>query len=576
MIVYVNPTNDDAFRRLLEDLQGSGVFLRLTPDDACDAWLNVITPSSLKSMDWQVLREANRPIINVQLTSDDLPKDAPGTAVDLYSNYMTGYRDLIRQLHGIIVSQKTNPYQGLLPYGEVEARLFNGRTAFIKIVHEHMANGGRFLALVGASGSGKTSFIRAGLMARLRKDGDAWMPLAVTLGDDPIRQLAHRLQPLMNAKSDLVSRLYSNPAALGDVLAEISTGQGKLLLTLDSFENVFTRASLTDRVYFLDVLFDATNRGSGNYVVSLALRSDFEARILEYPKWNNLLQANTFVMPELTRDEIAEIVNAPAQEAGLVVDKALVKRMTDDAIHFNQAALLPALSFLLKGMVANGEMSVEAYEKSGSLGGVVGQYAENLYQGLTPIQQNAMRQILLQVIELTEDGKLVVRPVEQQRLTFSWASDTEIGNTLAALVSGGLLSSLIEPESGEIILQLSHESLPQMWQRYQEWLGENTESLRYGSHLERLAALWNAREYAEQALLRGSALDEAINWTQNADHLPSPLLQNYVAVSSEIRRNYDTQQKTRAVRQRGVNVALIVSFLAALLVMEDDPHFVSS
>jgi hypothetical protein len=567
MIVYINPTNDDLFRRLLEDLQGSGIFLRLTPDDACDAWLNVITPTTLKSMDWQRMREANRFVINVQLSPGDLPKDLPGTTVDLYSNYMTGYRDLIRQLHGVIVSQKADLYQGLLPYGEVEARFFNGRAAFIKVVHEHIANGGRFLALVGASGSGKTSFIRAALMARLRKDGDAWTPLSVTLGDDPIRQLAHRLQPLMSAKSDLVSRLYSNPAALGDVLAEISTGQGKLLLTLDSFENVFTRASLTDRVYFLDVLFDAISRDNGNCVVSLALRADFETRILEYPKWNQLLQANTFVMPELTRDEITEIVNAPAQESGLAIDKALVKRLTDDAMHFNQAALLPALSFLLKGMAGNGKMNVENYEKLGSLGGAVGQYAENLYQGLTPIQQNVARQILLQVIELTEDGKWVVRPIERKRLAFSWASDAEIEHAVAALVGGQLLSSSIEPESGEIILQLSHESLPQMWQRYQEWLGENTESLRYGSHLERLAALWNAREYAEQALLRGSALDEAINWTQNTDHLPSPLLQNYVDVSSEIRRNYEAQQKTRAVRQRGVSLALILSFLAALLVI---------
>jgi hypothetical protein len=88
MIVFVNPANDDLFRRLLEDLQGSGIFLRLTPDDACDAWLNVITPSTLKSMDWQRIRDANRPVIHVRLASGDLPKDVPGTVVDLFNNYV--------------------------------------------------------------------------------------------------------------------------------------------------------------------------------------------------------------------------------------------------------------------------------------------------------------------------------------------------------------------------------------------------------------------------------------------------------------------------------------------------------
>src|SRR5215510_5467992 len=91
--------------------------------------------------------------------------------------------------------------------------------------------------------------------------------------------------------------------------------------------------------------------------------------------------------------------------------------------------------------------------------------------------------------------------------------------------------------------------------------------MRYGRHLERLAITWNAREYAESALLRGSALDEAISWTRNPDHLPSPLLQNYVAVSSEIRENFEAQRKSQSARQHRANIGLIAAFIAALVIL---------
>src|SRR5262249_13455946 len=155
--------------------------------------------------------------------------------------------------------------------------------------------------------------------------------MVVTLGDEPMRQLATRLQPYLPDDTHLTSRLYSNAAALGDALAEIAASQGKLLLALDSFENIFTRASLTDRVYFLDELFDAIQRSAGEYLVFIALRTDFQSKLLEYPKWRSLLQANTFALPALTANELSEIVKAPSQKVGLTVEDALAAHVAEDA-----------------------------------------------------------------------------------------------------------------------------------------------------------------------------------------------------------------------------------------------------
>ena len=567
MIVFVNNTHDPNARRLFDDLQASGILLTDESADVYDVRLIVLSPATVQSVDWDAVRAGEKPVINVVVAPSSLPTAMPGVVLDLSQNYIAGYRDVIRQLYKINAERKLNPYRGFSAYGEVEAPLFCGRGTFTKQIHEHIENGARFLALIGASGSGKTSFIRAGLTARLRGSADVWLPLAVMLGDDPLRQIAVRLMPFVDDRASLVSRLYTSPTALGDVLTDIAASHGKIFLALDAFEHVFTRASLTDRVYFLDVLSDAINRKDGNSLVGIALRADFEAKLIEYPKWKNLLSANSFRIPALKRGDLIEIVRAPAQEAGLNPAEELMERLVEDASRLEKSGSLLGLSLILQQMAAVKRIIPVEYEALGGINRVVSQYAESIYNRLTPIQQNAAKHILLHLIDFTDDGTPAARPISRKQLTFTWASHSDIDSTLDNLLNGQLLSRSIDFETGEHYFQIGHESLLDAWARYKEWVSEDRENLRYGSHLERLAMLWSEREYAEQSLLRGSALDEAISWTQNPDRLPSPLLENFVAVSSEIRRNYDAQQKAQAARQRRANVALMAAFAMALLII---------
>jgi hypothetical protein len=567
MIVFINDTHDPSARHLFDDLQASGILITDESSDPYDVQLVVLSPATVQSVDWDAVRAGDKPVINVVIAPCALPTAMPGIVLDLSQDYVGGYRDVIRQLYKFNAERKLNPYRGFASYGEVEAPLFSGRGAITKQVYEHVENGARFLVVVGASGGGKTSFIRAGLTARLRGSADAWLPLVVTLDNDPLRQIAARLFPFVTDRDKLVSRLYTNPTALGDVLGEIASSHGKVFLAFDSFERVFTRVSLTDRVYFLDVLFDAINRNRGNYLVGIALRTDFEAKLLEYPKWKDLLASNVFRIPALKRVDLTDIVKSPAQEVGLNLADELMERLVEDASHLGKSGSLLGLSLILQQLAAAKRMIPAEYEALGGISGVVSHYAENIFGRLTPVQQNAAKQLLLHLIDFTDDGTPAARPISRKQLTFTWASHSDIDSTLDNLLKGQLLSRFIDFETGEHYFQLGHESLVEEWSRYKEWVSEDRENLRYGSHLERLAVLWSEREYAVQGLLRGSALDEAISWTQNPDRLPSPLLQNFVAVSSEIRRNYETQQRVQSVRQRRANVALMMAFVVALFVI---------
>lgn len=567
MIIFVNNTHEPNARRLFDDLQASGILITDEAADSYDVRLLVLSPATLKSIDWDAVRESDKPVINVVVAPCSLPTAMPGIVLDLSQNYIPGYRDVIRQLYKITAERKLNPYRGFSAYGEVEAPLFGGRGAFTRQIQERIENGARFLAIIGPSGGGKTSLIRAGLTARLRGSAEAWLPLVVTLSDEPMRQVAVRLMPFVADSTSLVSRLYSNTAALGDVLNDIAVTYGKIFLALDAFEHVFTHSPLTDRIYFLDALADAINRKDANFVVSISLQSNFEAKLLEYPKWKELLSANIFRIPALRRGDLTEIVRTPAQEVGLNPAEELIERLVEDFPRLQNSGSLLPLALILQQMAAVKRIIPVEYEGLGGLSGVVSQYAENIYSRLTPIQQNAAKHILLHMVDFTDDGTPTTRPISRKQLTFTWASHSDIGSTLDALLNGQLLTRSIDFETGEYYFQLGHESLLDAWARYKAWVSEDRENLRYGSHLERLAVLWSERDYAEQSLLRGSALDEAISWTQNPDRLPSPLLQNFVAVSSEIRRNYDAKQKTQAARQRRANVALIAAFAAALLII---------
>lgn len=560
MIVYQSAVHDPESRRLAKDLQDSGLTLVVSPDVAYDIQIIPLTSETLMTFDASHLAGTDKPVIPV-LLSGTAPDNLPQPWFDLSNDYNHRYQDLLKAL----TIPHANPYPALLPFQEIDAPSFGGRSAFVQKLYRHISEHGRLIALIGPSGSGKTSSINAGLIPFLRNSLQRWVPIHVSVSDQPVVQIAAALQSQVGGESPL-NRLYSRPDVLGELLDDVAVRVGRPLLILDDFENLFTRTPVTDRVYLLEILHHAINRDLGQYAICLVLSDDFEKRLLEYPQWSGPLEANHFDVPRLTQGELLEIIRQPAQAAGFEVEPTLIERMLADAgaLAKTRVQILPLLSFTLWRLWEEQSFTLESYLKVGTLSGAVAQFAEQVWESLPPMRQLFVRQALPQLLDFGENTEPTARTLERSQLAFSWVSPEEIDTTLADLTAAGIIIQDINPVTQEHLLRLSHVALLKTWPRFTGWIDADAHNLRYGSQLERTAMLWASGEYSGQMLLRGAALDEASVWVNDPNHLSSTLLQGFIAVSSELRQSHETQER-RQTRLNSLGVRALVGALVVAL-----------
>jgi hypothetical protein len=534
MDVYIPYLGDHHAQRLARDVQNAGATLTLHPL-AGAVNLVPLTPSSIRTL--PANPDAQQPIIPVLLHPCDVPSAYANGLIDLSGHYAANFPQLISRLASVAAQTGIPPYKGLHPYSELDAPRFSGRHGFLWKLQDHLTGGAPCAVITGDSGSGKTSTTSAGLVATLRESGQAWLPLQITLDDQPLHQMAAHLHPLITLSEDLVSILNSDPHMLSEILEAAAPDGTRLALVLDSFDNVFTRMPLSERTYLLDSLYFAITRISPAYVTILVMREELQARLIETPKWAAALEGNVFPLPPVTRDELIEIIRGThdASSSGLNITPGFAERIADDAFKLKRP-FLPDVSFTLATLVRGGEMSEHAYNALGGVAGAMVNRAEAVIAPLSQPQQLAARRILCQLLDYTEDGEPVARGMARDRFRFAWVSDEAAQQTIACLLDEGFIAQTLDVETGAPYLHLSHVALATEWPRFAGWLQADSESLRYGSQLERLAAVWAGREYAEQALLRGAKLDEALRWIQNPDYVPSSLLENFIEVSKQLRQ----------------------------------------
>ena len=246
-----------------------------------------------------------------------------------------------------------NPYKGLRAFEEADAMHFFGRETLIRRLLAELAKPDRrFLAVIGPSGSGKSSVVKAGLVPALRRgtqfDSESWFIARMVPGAQPFQELETALlgvavgdSPALQAalrESDQ-GLLHAVPRVLPDELAE-------LVLVIDQFEEVFTLVEdETERKQFLNSLVAAVNDSSSRLRVIVTLRADFYDRPLLYPGFGDLVQAHTAVVLPLSSTELQEVINGPAERAGLVLESGLTAAIVADVAE--QPGALPLLQYAL-------------------------------------------------------------------------------------------------------------------------------------------------------------------------------------------------------------------------------------
>ena len=321
-----------------------------------------------------------------------------------------------------------NPYKGLRPFEEADAPDFFGREALTQQLLVRLGEGGdlsRFLAIVGPSGSGKSSVVKAGLIPALRRGGlpnsENWFVVELLPGAHPLEELeAALLRIAVNPPQSLLPQMREDKRGLLRAIQRSLPADDniELVLVLDQFEEVFTLVDDEgERVQLLDGLVEAVLTERSRVRVIVTLRADFIDRPLRYMDFGELVQRRSELVLPLTPDELERAIVGPADRVGLRLEAGLPEAISADVIE--QPGALPLLQYALTELFdqrLDRTLTKAAYQAIGGVRGALGRRAEEIYQALDEAGQAAARQVFLRLVTLGEGTEDVRRRVLQSEL----------------------------------------------------------------------------------------------------------------------------------------------------------------
>ena len=425
------------------------------------------------------------------------------------------------------------PYKGLAAYEATDADYFFGREQLLGELVARVV-GSSFVGLFGASGSGKSSVLTAGLLPALA-DGvlpgsDQWIQVLMRPGTRPMRQLAdalRRRQPGLAEEADA-------EVLLGRILDQMAPAQ-RLLVVIDQFEEVFT-ADEEERDRFIELIAE----GRPAMKVVLAVRADQYERCAAYPRLARQLAADQVLVGPLRSEEVAAIVRHPAERVGLRVEPELVEALIADL--GTEPGAMPLLSTaLLELWEAReaGTLTLTAYRATGGVKGAVARLAESAYARLDPVEQEATRSLFLRLVGEGSEPETIVR----RRLSapeIETMGDPHIGEVVEKLTAGRLLTR------DEGTVEVAHEALIREWPRLREWIEADATGREIRLHLIAAARVWDSGDREEGDLYRGARLATALEWAADRQS-------ELTSTEEEFLRASRTSSEYAADRQRHTN-----------------------
>jgi WD40 repeat protein len=432
-----------------------------------------------------------------------------------------------------------SPFRSLRSFEPDDAWLFFGRDTEISELLDRLEQS-RIQVVIGNSGSGKSSLVRAGVIpalfrGRFRVNGnpvERWRIATFRPGNDPFGELVDRLPGqlmpgLPAAERDaLITRWRQTFPNGGDAvrngLAALQTDQCRTLLFADQFEEIFTLVSDdTLRRRYIDGLLNATAADGVHLVIGV--RADFYAHCLRHPPLKPFLQGNYSVLlmhPQQLREAVDKRLALTATDAAPgLVDAVIADLGTEPG---NLALLEHTLAQLWlppDGRYTSARLTNERYEEIGRLRGAIGAHAQHVYKALDPCLEPLARKIFLELVHLGEGAPDTRRRVQKDRLLALAVPDV-VERLLSQLASERLIATSGDgAELHSPTVEVSHEALIREWATLRQWIDENREELRFGRRLGVDAEDW-ASSQEGSGLLRGAKLLKAKEWL--AQHSEAP------------------------------------------------------
>ena len=413
------------------------------------------------------------------------------------------------------------PYRGLFHFGPGDADVFFGREVFVQelFVATQTRN---FIPVLGASGSGKSSVVLAGLVPKLQKESH-WLFTHFRPGSDtasnPFLALARALVPLyttdLNATKrmaearQLAEYLQNGKIPLADVFAQIhqNNPRHKVLLIADQFEEIYTLcADNKVRHSFLDALLEtfpsSSTQSQCDRVLVTTMRADFLANALLYRPFGDVLK-NDIKLSSMNHDELTSIIAKPAEKLKVTFESGLVERILDDVK--DEPGNLPLLEFALTELwkqQKDRQLTHAAYQKIGKVQGALARHADWNYGNLNATQKEQVRRIFIQLVQPGE-GTLDTRRL---------ATKAELGETSWNLVKQLADNRLVvtnQNAANQETVEVVHEALISNWDEFRRWMNEDRNFRAWQERLRFAMAQWQNNQADKELLLRGKVLAEA-------------------------------------------------------------------
>ncbi|MDN0195301.1 XRE family transcriptional regulator [Streptomyces sp. S.PNR 29] len=404
-------------------------------------------------------------------------------------------------------SAEGSPYVGLRPLREQDAQWFFGREDLVDELADRLRRQ-RFVMVTGASGSGKSSLLRAGLVPRLRTSATV---VVLTPGPRPLEECAVRLGGMAGATpGGLYRELKEDPRNLGRLLRQIAersgAGDGDAVLIVDQFEETFTLCrDDAERDRFVETLVTAASADSGRCRVVLGVRADFYTHCVRNSFLVEAMRDAQVPVGPMSLDGLRRVVVEPARRAGLTVESALLATLTAQA--HGQAAVLPLVSHALLQTWRRrrgNALTLDAFQAAGGLESALARTAEEFYHRLEAGQRESARRVFVRLTAPGDGTEDTRRPAPRAELDgLDGAGDGHVRTVLERAAAARLLT--LDRER----VELAHEALIRCWPRLSGWLAEDREAARTLRRLTDAAHTWEALGRDPGALYRGTHLDMA-------------------------------------------------------------------
>lgn len=422
--------------------------------------------------------------------------------------------DIRRQGDEELVPTGVCPFRGLEVFREEDREFFFGREATSQRILQHLKQQ-PFVGVLGPSGSGKSSVVRAGVMPHLPEAG--FTVALMTPTALPLEELAFSLSSLFykagrsQPAEYLLNRLRGSREALYFIVRELFEDQaeGRLCLVFDQFEEIFTLAAdSASRDRFVSLLCYALEQPRGKLSLLLTMRSDFLGKSVAFPDLNSYILDHSLQVLPMNREDLARAIVAPARLAGLRLETGLLDRILDDVT--GSAGELPLLEHALLELYERrngGLLTWQAYEEIGGIEGALARRAESEYETLSREGRETLRKMFtLCLVHPGEGVEDTRRRATREELLSVGPSTVVVEGLLDRWMRARLLTGSSDEARNQQLVDVAHEALIRKWDRIRTWMAEDRETARLLGRLRREARTWQSSGRNPDHLLRGGPL----------------------------------------------------------------------